>query len=119
MDRYHTVHAPVLHVDRGPFQVDPSTSGVGDLAAGGVLLRVTPERNPSRALRLDFASRVPGELRVDVFDLAGRHVASARRVIGAGESGTLAWPAVRVAGLYLYRAQVKGAAVNGKLALLP
>ena len=112
--------APVLHVDRGPFQVDPSTSGVGDLAQAGPMLRVVPAENPSHALRLSFSSRLAGELRVDVFDVGGRLVGSAERVVARGEDGELAWPAVHRAGVYLWRARLAGApAVAGRLSLLP
>ena len=112
--------APVLHTDRGPFQVDPSASGVGDFAGNGELLRVAPPRNPSRAMRLEFASRLAGDLQVDVFDVSGRRVAGGERLVGAGESGEFAWPAVRHAGLYLWRARLAGApAVSGRVSLLP
>lgn len=109
-----------LHVDRGPFQVDPSTSGVGGLAGTGPMLRVSPVGNPSQALRLAFASRLAGDLRIDVFDVGGRRVASAQRIVGVGTDGEFTWPAVRRAGVYLYRARLDGTTpVTGRMSLLP
>jgi hypothetical protein len=93
-------------VDRGPFQVDPSTSGVADLGGDAELLRVLPARNPASSVTLAYASERAGELSVELLDTAGRQMGTLRRTVSAGASGRLAWPERARAGVYLYRARL-------------
>ncbi len=113
----------VLHVDRGPFQVDPSLSGVPGPIAGPSLLRVAPAENPARTLRLEWASEAAGDLSVELFDAAGRRVGAVVRTVEAGAGGSLAWPEARAAGVYAWRARLAAggrilATTGGRLSLV-
>ncbi len=99
-----------LHVDRGPYQLDPSTSGVGDPGGLAVQLRVAPVDDPARSFQLAYACGVAGELSVEVFDVSGRRVGALRREVSRGGSGVLVLGGARASGLYLYRARMRTAA---------
>jgi len=112
-----------LHVDRGPYQLDPSTSGVGDPGSISELLRVAPRENPSRSLEFAFASGIRGELSIAVFDVSGRRVGAARRDVERGATGVLTVPGARQAGVYLYRARIRSSSgesspLAGRLSLI-
>jgi hypothetical protein len=110
------------HTDRGPFQVDVGATSV-QTPSPSVRLVVSPQRNPSGALRLLYSTGSSGELTADLFDVFGRRAATANRMVRAGESGSLAWPEVRAAGLYAYRvtlrdAGTKAIVLRGKISLV-
>jgi len=95
----------------------PMASGVGNPARGADLssARLWPNPvTPGRALAFDLRMSAPGDLRLAVFDAAGREVAE--RPPQALESGEqrLEWnPGLRVPGTYFVRLSTGGGAARG------
>lgn len=99
------------HTDRGPFQLDPASAGV----AGGATttpLKVSPDRNPARLVRLRYSAGSAGELTASLFDISGRKVGTIYRAVSSEESGVLEWARVRP-GVYAYRVTLRGPGTAG------
>lgn len=113
------------HTDRGPDQVEAAAAtGVASIGSGAPEgpLTIAARPNPSSHVVLHFASSMPGDLSIEVFDVAGRRLASDERHLAAGERGS--WSTRdRLSGVAFYRAKLRtpdgrSFAAGGKVALL-
>ena len=108
------------HTDRGADQVEHDNTGV-DGSASRVLLAVAPTRNPASDLELRFRAATAGRLRAEVYDLAGRRIASIERPVVAGEIGEVRLPGPQ--GVLQYRLELvpavgEGAVVHGRAVVM-
>jgi hypothetical protein len=96
------------HTDRGADQVDPATLALAVAPEHGtVQLRAVPVVNPSRAIRLAYATREAGVLSAQVYDAQGRRLWTVRRNVGAGASGTLDGPSATAGQVAFYRVSLR------------
>ncbi len=94
--------------------VEPSAPGGTD----GLGLFVLP--NPfSHTATLQYSLSAPGPVRLDVFDLAGRRVATLVEGVQAAGTHTALFEGTALAsGVYLYRIEASGESVTGRMTLV-
>lgn len=96
-------------------RVSSPTLGVRPPTSGEPLW-VRPLGSPARRMAVAYAAHEPGVLTLDVFDVTGRRVATTRREVAAGQSGTIELPDAQADGLYYYRATLAGGSARDAVA---
>jgi hypothetical protein len=94
---------------------ETTTTAVDSPPDGPSLLWVSPLRNPSESISVGFTSSLSGALTLELFDVAGRRIERARRVVSAGQSGSFEASQSLPAGMYFYRATL---VANGHSAMM-
>ncbi len=95
-----------LHTDRGADQIErggATATDVGFGPASGARLWAGAQRNPSQTAAVLFRATVAGELRFEVFDLAGQRLHMSERSVRAGDDGVLEWRGAGRSGVIAYR----------------
>ncbi len=130
--RYHSAlnwpHGSRYHTNEIKGTVDSLVTNMVDVgeprATAELSLAIAPNPSPGRStVRLAVPGSGATRVRVDVLDLAGRHVATLWNAPAPGGSLTLAWDATGTAGraapgVYLVRADVDGRRIERRVVLI-
>lgn len=95
-----------LHTDRGADQVERGGATATDVVLGSAPERrlwATPRSNPARTAAVLYRTGEAGQLRFEVFDLAGRLQHFEELRVGASDAGTLEWSGGATSGVVAYR----------------
>lgn len=98
-----------LHTDRGADQLEPGICSATVSPHKDVSrLWASPRANPGADPAVLYRTGAPGRLLFEVFDAAGRKIASQRRTVAEGESGLLTWRQRTKSGVLFYRLVLRG-----------
>ncbi|GJM44739.1 MAG: thioredoxin [Gemmatimonadota bacterium] len=97
----------------------PATTAVPMIVAGPAFELYPSYPNPARfGTTISFSLERAGHVRLDVFDVAGRHVATLVDGVKSAGSHRQRWDAFVASGVYHYRLGVDGASETGRVLVL-